>query len=90
MISYKNAKMCVVFLCKALRDGRLLPKVERDHLLHDVQWHIHLSGFREQLVQSRRSTLQQVHHFTYLLTVCYDDTTGVVSFSPRDAMHLRY
>ena len=67
MISYKNAKMCVVFLCKALRDGRLLPKVERDHLLHDVQWHIHLSGFREQLVQSRRSTLQQVHLFTYLL-----------------------
>ena len=53
-----------MYLCgcsfKALSDGRLLPKVDRDRLLHDVQLHIRMSGFREQGVKSTRSALQQV------------------------------
>ena len=45
---------------KALPDGRLLPKVDRDRLLRDVQWHIRMSGYREQSAKSTRSVLQQV------------------------------
>jgi len=68
-------------LCQALKDGRFLPKVDRDRLLHDVEWHIHISGFREQLVQSTCSALQQVHVYRYLLTVCcWDDLTRALGY----------
>lgn len=48
-----------------------MPKIDRDSLVSDVQWHIRMSGVREQAVKSTRLALQQVlsvdHLFICLL-----------------------
>jgi len=54
------------FSFKAVSDGRLLPKLDRDQLLRDVQLHVHVSGYREQSLKSTRSALQQVLAFYQL------------------------
>jgi alanyl-tRNA synthetase len=44
---------------RTLSEGRLLPKVERDHIQHEVERLIRLSGVSERENETRKSKLQQ-------------------------------
>ena len=78
------------FSLKALSDGRLLPKLDRDQLLRDVQLHVRISGHREQSLKSTRSALQQVLAFYQLYGKCLLSYSSGYMTEAQTRKHLQY